>query len=1061
ERRIRPAARRGGARAGGDARLRPRGRRAGLRRASTERWRRHPRLTGRPPRRRRPRRRARRGARDGPRREDRQGGRPRGGRRGGAGGRGAGGRAGIAPGRDGHAAARGARGTRALHGGLAGDPDRDLLQDLHRHRPRRGAAPPQGRRPSRLLHPPDRLRDRACGERGDAGDGPPPREDRRAAPRGRRRARRARHRRRRRSSRRQPHAPGAGHPRRRPAVVHAVPGPLRRPRRPYARRRPECRRAARSQRHPDQSGRSGHRGVGAAADARTGDHRRDRSDRLPARPRAGRRAARRREGDDDHLHLRPPRHPGRRVGGLPRRGGGVPAGRPRLLRADLPRPRSGGLGGDRHRGGPRRSAGGDRHGRRGPPAGGPGGHLAAEGAPDARPPGGASRPAGIGAGGRSGARPGDGRPHARADAADTHPDPAHARRGPHAGRVAAAPPGHLLRHDRLRGREHRLAPPADLAAREDRVRRVPPPADPGRVPPAAAPADDGRLAGALPAPRVPRAEAVLHRGTRHDGPHARRADPPGGRQRRPRGGHRHGAPRTPQRPRAQPRALLRDHLPGVRGRLGDRGGHHPADRRDGRRQVPPWRDGQLRARRRPRGGRAPGIQSEPPRVHLAGHQRRHPRAADPPGVAPDPDRQPRRAAGDPARRCLLPRPGRGRRDAQPAGARRLHRRRDDPPHPEQPDRLHHRPRRRPLDALGVGSGQGLRRPDHPCQRRRRGRLHLRRAPRLRLSRRVRPRRPHRPDRLPALGPQRGRRAVLHAAADDGPHQGEAAGPRAVRRPDGRARGDDPGGRRRHRPPDLERDGGAPSPAQGGARRHQRGAADRRLPARPHALPRRRDRGARRRPARAQRGAAASSRGLRRRAQARQAGRAPWRDARGRGRDRLGPGRGAGLRVAAARGHPRAPHRPGRRARDLLPAPPGPARLQDRPALRADPGASGRHRADGAAQLAAVGDRLPGLRIRLRHRGARVARAVGGAVRRLRQRGAGDHRPVHRLGAGQVGTDEPAHAAAAARLRGLGARAFLRAPRALPAAVGGGQPARGVADHASAVLPPAAPPGQGR
>ena len=46
----------------------------------------------------------------------------------------------------------------------------------------------QGRRPPRLLHPPDRLRDRARGHRRHAGDGPPLRRDRRqAAPRRRRR----------------------------------------------------------------------------------------------------------------------------------------------------------------------------------------------------------------------------------------------------------------------------------------------------------------------------------------------------------------------------------------------------------------------------------------------------------------------------------------------------------------------------------------------------------------------------------------------------------------------------------------------------------------------------------------------------------------------------------------------------------------------------------------------------------------------------------------------------------------------------------------------------------
>ena len=95
-------------------------------------------------------------------------------------------------------------------------------------------------------------------------------------------------------------------------------------------------------------------------------------------------------------------------------------------------------------------------------------------------------------------------------------------------------------------------------------------------------------------------------------------------------------------------------------------------------------------------------------------------------------------------------------DAQPPGARRLHRQRDDPPHPEQPDRVHDRPAGWALDDLVLGPGQGLRRPDHPRQRRRRGRVHLGRAPGLRLPPRVRPRRADRPDRLPALRPQRGR-----------------------------------------------------------------------------------------------------------------------------------------------------------------------------------------------------------------------------------------------------------------------------------------------------------------
>ena len=89
------------------------------------------------------------------------------------------------------------------------------------------------------------------------------------------------------------------------------------------------------------------------------------------------------------------------------------------------------------------------------------------------------------------------------------------------------------------------------------------------------------------------------------------------------------------------------------------------------------------------------------------------------------------------------------------------------------------------------------------------------------------------------------------------------------------------------------------------------------------------------------------------------------------------------------------------------------------------------RAVRAAQQPAVGGRLPGLRVRLQPGGSRDARALGGAVRRLRQRRAGDRRPVHRLGAREMGADLAPDAAAAARLRGLGSRALLGAPRALP------------------------------
>ena len=112
-----------------------------------------------------------------------------------------------------------------------------------------------------------------------------------------------------------------------------------------------------------------------------------------------------------------------------------------------------------------RGAGLRRARRRGPPPGGPGRDLAAQGAPDARAPRGEARPARVRAGGRPGARPGDGRPDAGADGPDPGQGPADRGAGRHARRRAAAPARDVLRHDRVRDRAHRVAPPAHVAAR--------------------------------------------------------------------------------------------------------------------------------------------------------------------------------------------------------------------------------------------------------------------------------------------------------------------------------------------------------------------------------------------------------------------------------------------------------------------------------------------------------------------------------------------------------------------------------------------------------------------
>ena len=475
---------------------------------------------------------------------------------------------------------------------------------------------------------------------------------------------------------------------------------------------------------------------------------------------------------------------------------------------------------------------------------------------------------------------------------------------------------------------------------------------------AAGPADPGRLARALHAQGLPGPEAVLDRGPGHDGPDARRDDPALGRQRRPRGGHRHGPPRPAQRARPQPRARVRDDLPRVRGRVLDRGRDHDPAGRHGRRQVPPRRPGHLPALRRRLDHRAAGVQPQPPRVRLAGGRGRHARDPDHP---PGPARAPRRQRGrpdHPARRRRLPRPGRGGGDLQPPGARRLHGRRLAAPDPEQPGRLHDRPGRRPLDALGVGPREGLRRPDHPRQRRRRRGLRLRRAARLRLPPGVRPRRADRADRLSPLRPQRGRRAGVHAARDGGHDQAEDGGARDLRRAARRARGRLPGGGRRDGPGDLGPAVQAPQGAQGRDLLLQRRAADGRLRAGPLGLAGGQDRGLGRAPAHAQRGPAEGARGLHHPPQADQAARAPARGGGTGRRDRLGAGRGARLRLSAHGGHAGAPDRPGRRARDVLPAPPRAARRQDRPARGADPQPARRARADGAAQLAAERDRLP-------------------------------------------------------------------------------------------------------
>ena len=185
-----------------------------------------------------------------------------------------------------------------------------------------------------------------------------------------------------------------------------------------------------------------------------------------------------------------------------------------------------------------------------------------------------------------------------------------------------------------------------------------------------------------------------------------------------------------------------------------------------RRQVPPRRPGHLPAARRRADHRQPRVQP------VATSSSSHPvvvgatRAAqtDAPGPARPPRHQ-RRGPDHPARRRRLPRPGRRRRDAQPPGARRLPGRRHAAPDPEQPGRLHHRPRGRALDPWASDLAKGF---DVPI-------IHVNAddveacIAAVRLAIAFRQEFGHdvadRPDRLPPLRPQRGRRARLHAAGD--------------------------------------------------------------------------------------------------------------------------------------------------------------------------------------------------------------------------------------------------------------------------------------------------------
>ncbi len=208
------------------------------------------------------------------------------------------------------------------------------------------------------------------------------------------------------------------------------------------------------------------------------------------------------------------------------------------------------------------------------------GDGARQGLPHARPPRRPPRPARLRAARRPGARAGAADPdaHARAAGAHSRRDAAPVRRGRDARRRAAAAPRDVLRHDRLRDRAHLRPRGARLAAAGDRVRPLPAAASRRGARPPARPPQRGRGDGALPAPRLPRPEAVLDRGPRRDGADARRGDRARRRRRRARGRDRDGASRPPQRARPRRRPPVRGDPARVRGGADDRGRRRRATR---------------------------------------------------------------------------------------------------------------------------------------------------------------------------------------------------------------------------------------------------------------------------------------------------------------------------------------------------------------------------------------------------------------------------------------------------------------------------------------------------
>ena len=837
----------------------------------------------------------------------------------------------------------------------------------------------------------------------------------------------------------------------------------------------------RHQHQPHQPGRDRHRRLGAAPAGRPERDHRHRLDRLPAgvvaRLAGTDQAARRLEDHDADLDLRPPRHPGRRVGRVPAPGRAAAAGRGRLLRGASP-PTSA----SRPRRSPTPTPPPPRP-RRSPPrapaaesSGVPGkvdeellqavqaatsllkayrtqGHLAAR-----------LDPLGSEPKGDPGLEP-----------ENLNLTPELMARIP-ASILRIGVPGETLLEalprmrdayccdDRLPVRAHRLAPAADLDARDDRDRRPPPAARRGRERAPAAPADRRLPVRALPRENVSRRQGLLDRGARRDRADARRGRHPRPPRRRRRGRLRHGPPRPAQRPRPQPRPLGRIDPRRVRGLETTERGEVRSRRSRTAAPATSNTTTATAASTRASPGEKTSVRLYPNPSHLefvdpvvTGGARFLQNKFDGSELNQDTMRAvPVLLHGDaafPAQGVVAETLNLQSLNGYSTGGT-VHIIQDnqvgfttDPEDARSTPYAGDLAKGFNVPIIHVNADDV-----EACMS----------AVRLAMAYRERW---HRDVVIDVIGYRRfGHNETDEPAytqpIDRREDQGPEAGLRALRRPADRRGRDHRRDRRRGGRLAQSRDvGGAEGPARADGRGRLRGP-DRRhrhRRTRPHRQPAGRHRADRRHADPPERGTAAGPGRLQRPQKAPPPARPAHRRARRR-RHRLRPGRGARLQLAAHRRRPHPAHRPGHRARHLLPPPPRPARREHRPRVHADAAPERGEGAVRAAQQPALGDRLPRLRVRLLGGDAERAGPLGGAVRRLRQRGAGDHRQLHRLRRGQVGPDQPPDDAAAARLRGLRAGALERPDRALPGPRRRGQHPDRQPDHRRPVLPPAAPPG---